>query len=45
VRHIEWLSNDDGTVDLELSDLGVGSDRAATIHLRWHRITEDRSST
>jgi hypothetical protein len=44
VRHIEWLTNDDGTVDLELSDLGVGSDRAATIHLRWHRITEDRSS-
>ena len=42
IRHISWIDNADGTVDLELSDLGVGSDRSATIHLRWHRVTEDR---
>lgn len=42
VRHIDWIANEDGTVDLELSDLGVGSQRTATIHLRWHRITEER---
>lgn len=42
IRHISWIDNDDGTVDLELSDLGVGNERDATIHLRWHRITEDR---
>jgi Lipocalin-like domain len=44
VRHIAWLDNDDGTRDLELSDLGVGTARTATIHLRWHRITEERST-
>ena len=44
IRHIAWITNHDGTVDLELSDLGVGGDRTATIHLRWHRITEDRST-
>ena len=37
IRHIAWLENEDGTYDLELSDLGVGSDREATIHLRWQR--------
>lgn len=42
IRHIDWIANDDGTVDLELSDLGVGDHRTATIHLRWHRITESR---
>ncbi|MFO7700274.1 MAG: lipocalin-like domain-containing protein [Acidimicrobiia bacterium] len=42
VRHIGWITNDDGSVDLELSDLGVGNDRDATIHLRWHRIHEQR---
>lgn len=45
IRHIAWITNEDGTVDLELSDLGVGGDRTATIHLRWHRITEERTST
>jgi len=45
IRHIDWVSNDDGTVDLELSDLGVGTDRSATIHLRWHRITDDQGVT
>ena len=43
IRHIEWITNDDGSVDLELSDLGVGNARSATIHLRWHRITETRT--
>lgn len=43
IRHIDWLENKDGTVDLELSDLGIDDDhRTATIHLRWHRVTEDR---
>ena len=43
IRHIDWLPNDDGTVDLELSDLGVDNHRTATIHLRWHRVTEERT--
>ena len=43
VRHIDWIENEDGTVDLELSDLGIDDDhRQATIHLRWHRVTESR---
>ena len=42
IRHIDWIRNEDGTTDLELSDLGVGTDRTSTIHLRWHRITETR---
>ncbi len=43
IRHIEWITNEDGTQDLELSDLGIGSDRSAVIRLRWHRVTEERA--
>jgi hypothetical protein len=43
VRHIEWNHNDDGTTDLVLSDLGVGSDRPTVMRLRWHRVTEERT--
>ena len=42
VRHVTWITADDGHTDLELSDLGVGSERAATIHLRWRRIEDER---
>ncbi len=43
IRHIEWITNEDGTTDLELSDLGVGAERSAVIRLRWHRVTEERT--
>ena len=43
VRHIEWITNEDGTVDLELSTAHAPEERSAVNRLRWHRITEDRS--
>jgi hypothetical protein len=42
IRHIEWITNDDGTVDLELSTAHAPEERSAVNRLRWHRITEDR---
>lgn len=42
IRHIEWIRNDDGTVDLELSTAHAPEERSAVNRLRWHRITEDR---
>jgi len=43
VRHIEWIANDDGTVDLELSTAHAPEERSAVNRLRWHRITEERT--
>jgi len=43
VRTIEWSPNDDGTYDLDLLDLGTGTDRQAVMRLRWHRIVEEES--
>lgn len=43
VRHIEWITNGDGTVDLELSTAHEPEERSAVNRLRWHRITEDRT--
>jgi hypothetical protein len=43
IRHIEWMENEDGTVDLELSTAHAPEERSAVNRLRWHRITEDRS--
>ncbi len=43
VRHIEWITNDDGTVDLELSTAHAPEERSAVNRLRWHRITEERT--
>lgn len=42
IRHIEWITNEDGTVDLELSTAHAPEERSAVNRLRWHRITEDR---
>jgi len=42
VRHIEWMENEDGTIDLELSTAHAPEERSAVNRLRWHRITEDR---
>lgn len=42
IRHIEWIANDDGTIDLELSTAHAPEERSAVNRLRWHRITEDR---
>lgn len=43
VRHIEWIKNDDGTTDLELSTAHEPEERSAVNRLRWHRIAEDRA--
>jgi hypothetical protein len=43
IRHIEWITNEDGSVDLELSTAHAPEERSAVNRLRWHRITEDRS--
>lgn len=43
VRHIEWLMNDDGSVDLELSTAHAPDERSAVNRLRWHRINEERA--
>jgi len=43
IRHIEWITNDDGTVDLELSTAHAPEERSAVNRLRWHRITEERT--
>jgi hypothetical protein len=43
VRHIEWITNDDGSIDLELSTAHEPLERSAVNRLRWHRITEDRT--
>jgi hypothetical protein len=42
IRHIEWITNEDGTVDLELSTAHAPEERSAVNRLRWYRITEDR---
>jgi hypothetical protein len=43
IRHIEWITNDDGTIDLELSTAHAPEERSAVNRLRWHRITEERT--
>lgn len=43
IRNIEWFTNEDGTVDLELSTAHEPDERSAVNRLRWHRITEERS--
>ncbi len=43
VRQITWLTNEDGSIDLELSTPHAPDERSAVNRLRWHRITEDRS--
>jgi hypothetical protein len=43
VRHIEWITNADGSVDLELSTPHAPQERSAVNRLRWHRITEERA--
>jgi hypothetical protein len=42
IRHIEWITNNDGTTDLELSTAHAPEERSAVNRLRWHRITESR---
>jgi hypothetical protein len=42
IRHIEWITNEDGTIDLELSTAHAPEERSAVNKLRWHRITENR---
>jgi len=43
IRHIGWITNADGSIDLELSTAHEPQERSAVNRLRWHRITEDRT--
>ena len=38
VRHIDWITNKDGTTDLELSTAHEPQERSAVNRLRWRRI-------
>ncbi len=43
VRQITWITNGNGSIDLELSTPHAPDERSAVNRLRWHRIIEDRS--
>ncbi len=43
VRHIEWISNDAGTTDLELSTAPAPEQRSAVNRPRWPTIPEERT--
>jgi len=43
IRRIDWIENDDGTVDLQLSTPHAPDERSAVNTLRWHRVTENRT--
>ncbi len=43
VRQIEWITNSNDSVDLELSTPHAPQERSAVNRLRWHRITEERA--